>query len=492
MKALRLLTAALIAALSLWAVPCTVLADAYYQLTPSTYTWDGTAGNRLLPETIRQYQFDYGDSGAVTFDLPWNFRFYGQNYTTITADTNGNIWLGTAIPSLLPNSFALASTGSPVISVWNNDLSSYYDGGVFIERKTTGTDRVVVHWRTETFADAGFGRSNEFEAVLFADGTIRFDYAAFNPYASGDSGSGISRGNGTNYLPLNGYGVITTLGQRSFTYAPDLTPPALMVVPPPPVFNIDSTTLSGTVEPGATVVVTRYGERKVWDWLRFRWRTVFGPIQTLIADTRTSGAWSCPVGALAVGGNFFTVAATDLSGNRTTIATTVTHFHVAPIANFSATPASGGMTYFTDLSQYATSWLWDFGDGTTSTVQNPTHLYLDDGGYTVTLTASNEYGSTQKIDLVNATCVNLPFRIQRTPPLSFATLAEAYAAATAGETIRIFDATLPGGITLNKGIVLDGGYDCSFTSKTGRTTLEGDVSIIGGSVIIKDVIIDKQ
>lgn len=35
----------------------------------------------------------------------------------------------------------------------------------------------------------------------------------------------------------------------------------------------------------------------------------------------------------------------------------------------------------------ATSWLWDFGDGSTSTQQNPSHVYASDGNYIVTLTA---------------------------------------------------------------------------------------------------------
>jgi len=40
---------------------------------------------------------------------------------------------------------------------------------------------------------------------------------------------------------------------------------------------------------------------------------------------------------------------------------------------------------FTNNSQNITSFLWDFGDGTTSTLQNPTHVYNDLGSYTVTL-----------------------------------------------------------------------------------------------------------
>ena len=53
---------------------------------------------------------------------------------------------------------------------------------------------------------------------------------------------------------------------------------------------------------------------------------------------------------------------------------------------------------FTNLSQWAGSYEWNFGDGTTSTLQNPTHTYTSPGTYTVSLTAypANECGSTQQ------------------------------------------------------------------------------------------------
>ncbi|MDD4148632.1 MAG: FISUMP domain-containing protein [Bacteroidales bacterium] len=45
---------------------------------------------------------------------------------------------------------------------------------------------------------------------------------------------------------------------------------------------------------------------------------------------------------------------------------------------------------FTDLSAInANTWHWDFGDGNTSTVQNPTHTYQTEGVFTVSLTAGN-------------------------------------------------------------------------------------------------------
>lgn len=75
---------------------------------------------------------------------------------------------------------------------------------------------------------------------------------------------------------------------------------------------------------------------------------------------------------------------------------------IPPVAEFEATPKSGLaplQVQFTDVSGGgpATSWAWDFGDGNTSTQPNPTHTYTTSGIHTVTLTASNSYGMTQRV-----------------------------------------------------------------------------------------------
>ena len=49
---------------------------------------------------------------------------------------------------------------------------------------------------------------------------------------------------------------------------------------------------------------------------------------------------------------------------------------------------------FTGLTHSAVSWSWDFGDGNTSTEQNPVHVYADGGYYTVILTATDSGGNT--------------------------------------------------------------------------------------------------
>jgi len=83
-----------------------------------------------------------------------------------------------------------------------------------------------------------------------------------------------------------------------------------------------------------------------------------------------------------------------------------------PVANFSSstnTICAGSNVDFTDVSTNTpTSWSWNFGDGNTSTLQNPTNTYLFPGTYTVTLTATNSGGSNLITQSNLITVVALP------------------------------------------------------------------------------------
>lgn len=69
----------------------------------------------------------------------------------------------------------------------------------------------------------------------------------------------------------------------------------------------------------------------------------------------------------------------------------------APVAEFTGTPTTiceGSIVTFSDASsENPTAWAWAFGDGGTSSLQNPTHTYNVAGDYTVVLTAINSNGS---------------------------------------------------------------------------------------------------
>lgn len=75
----------------------------------------------------------------------------------------------------------------------------------------------------------------------------------------------------------------------------------------------------------------------------------------------------------------------------------ITVNYPAPIAGFTADSTSGTAPFvvsFTDSSTGAIdSWAWNFGDGGTSTEQNPTHTYSTPGSYEVTLTVTGPGGS---------------------------------------------------------------------------------------------------
>ncbi len=84
---------------------------------------------------------------------------------------------------------------------------------------------------------------------------------------------------------------------------------------------------------------------------------------------------------------------------------------VPPTANFTASPTSGSAPLtvrFTDTSTgRPTQWPWEFGDGGTSNDRNPAHTHAAPGTYTVSLTASNSFGSDieTKTDYIT---VNVP------------------------------------------------------------------------------------
>ena len=117
-------------------------------------------------------------------------------------------------------------------------------------------------------------------------------------------------------------------------------------------------------------------------------------------DGGTSGGPN-PVHTYASQGAYtVTLTVTNSAGSNTTSLTnyiTVSQVTVAPTAIFKATVTSGYeplTVQFVDASLNSpNTWVWSFGDGGTSTLQNPTHTYTTPGTYSVTLTATNSAGS---------------------------------------------------------------------------------------------------
>ena len=88
-----------------------------------------------------------------------------------------------------------------------------------------------------------------------------------------------------------------------------------------------------------------------------------------------------------------TLVAFNSSGSSTFTRTSYITVSTIPAPGFNFT-STGLAVSFNNTSVNGTSYLWEFGDGTTSTLQNPTHTYANGGTYTVKLTTTNACGST--------------------------------------------------------------------------------------------------
>jgi gliding motility-associated-like protein len=87
-----------------------------------------------------------------------------------------------------------------------------------------------------------------------------------------------------------------------------------------------------------------------------------------------------------------------------------------PVAGFTANPMvttlDNGLINFIDGSSFANSWSYDFGDGNTSNLQNPSNTYTAEGTYTIIQTVSNQFGCT---DTASVTIIVEPVSIVYVP-----------------------------------------------------------------------------
>ena len=97
-----------------------------------------------------------------------------------------------------------------------------------------------------------------------------------------------------------------------------------------------------------------------------------------------------------------TLTVTEPDGDTSTATDTVTVADTVPTAQFTVDFPSGPEPHTIQTSEFSTvyagdaplTYLWNFGDGTTSTEKEPAHTYTQNGSFTVTLTVTDNDGST--------------------------------------------------------------------------------------------------
>ncbi|MDE3068503.1 MAG: S8 family serine peptidase [Verrucomicrobiota bacterium] len=166
-----------------------------------------------------------------------------------------------------------------------------------------------------------------------------------------------------------------------------------------PVADFTANPASGPAPLTVQFTDTSSGSPTSWDW-------TFG-------DGTPDSSMQNPAHTYTNAGNFTaTLTVTGSSGQTSSKSETITVTNApAPVtAGFSANPTSGqaplGVQFNDQSSGPVSSWSWNFGDGSTSTAQNPFHTYNNAGSYTATLTVTGSSGQTssagQTITVTNA------------------------------------------------------------------------------------------
>jgi gliding motility-associated-like protein len=344
---------------------------------PFTYQWLPFGGNAATATGLTSGNYtvvvtdanNCVDSAFVTIPA----------ITALTASTSG-----TAVQCNQPNSGTATVTASggtsPYTYLWSEGSTSAgisnLAGGTYTVTVTdangcTVTETVVINVIPDVFADAGTAQSvcNGDPATLTGSasgGTAPFSYSWSN--GVNQASQTVSPGTTTTYT-------LTVTDANGCTATSNVTVsvtdyPNVTVSPDTDICSGGSTTLSASG--GAT----------------YSWSPADGLSSTNIPNPVASPASTTT----------YTVTVSNAQCSSTgTVTVTVADPVVAAFTADTTQGQSPLTVNFTNNSTGSVSYLWNFGDGNSSTDPNPVHTYVQDGNYTVVLIAVNSLGCTDTI-----------------------------------------------------------------------------------------------
>jgi PKD repeat protein len=350
--------------------------------TGPVYSWIDITATGTYPSGLNNSDDHYVNGIPIGF----LFTFYGLNYTQLSITNNGILCFSGGA-SQAHN----APIGSSVI---DNFVLPYWDDlvtwgasptGIFYETLgTTPNQMFVVEWQNNehyhnspsgiTFEAILYEGSNDilfqYQDVVFGDGNI--DYGASATVGvEGPTGEGLQYSCNQSMSITDNLAILITSSDlppiASFTYAPSQ---------PTDLENVSFIDASFDYD----------GYITAWSW-------DFGD-GTQSLEQNPTHRYS--------GDGTYTVSltVTDDEGVNTTSTLNVTVLNVGPIADFLYTPEHPtilDVIQFTDLSSdldgSIVNWSWDFGDGTFSSLQHPTHQYTQKTSFTVMLQVMDDDGA---------------------------------------------------------------------------------------------------
>jgi PKD repeat protein len=386
---------------------------------PTTWSWDfGDGGKSTDQNPFHTYTKAgiYGVTLRVTNDFGSSTKIKAGYITAGMLPTADFTATPTAGPVPLAVQFTDTSKGSPTSWSWDfgdgttstqqNPAHSYAKTGAYTVtltvKNTYGSDSET----KQAFVNAGAALAAEFTAdsrVGIAPHTVKFtDLSAGDPTSwSWNFGDGVTstEQNPTHvYKVVGTYDVTLTVSNSYGTDTEKKTGAAggtciagatgYIIVGTAPVADFSANPVSGA----APLAVAFKDKSTGATPMTYQWDFGDGATSTAASPTHTYAA----DGVYTV-----TLTVTNVFGSDTATRAQLIQVGKGPLADFMGTPQSGQVPLamaFTDKSAgNPTTWRWDFGDGVTSTEQNPTHTYTRAGTYGVTLRVTNTFGSSTRV-----------------------------------------------------------------------------------------------
>ena len=392
---------------------CMVPIDASFQVVP----FNGGDPND-------EYRNDDGSTGSIP--LPFSFCFYGQTMSSFYINNNGNISFGAPYGTFTSNSFP-DPTFTMIAPFWGDvDTRSgalpTASGVVYYKLTPT---YLIVRWQTVGYYAYHDDLLNDFQLII-TDGSdpilpqgnnVSFCYGDMQ-WTTGDASGGsngfggnpatvgVNRGNGLDYIQIGQFdapgtaydGPFGTVDQVSwldnqtfyFNVCNNGSGNNL-----PPIINSDDVCdtmwicVGDSVDLNAIFLAPEQGQSTSI--------VMSTPGTGLNVVTNTSGnpaTVDADFYGLAsnIGANIITVTGTDNGSPPAATSSAIVVMVVNnPTGAFGTNPPSPSVApatvQFTAITPGAVSWYWDFGDGDTSTLENPVHTFTGDTTYIVSLTA---------------------------------------------------------------------------------------------------------
>ncbi len=375
--------------------------------TNAPTAWSWSFGDSTT-DTVQNPSHTYTAAGTYTVALTatngaGNNTCTKTNYITATTPTTVDYHLAWATPSVQPTSGSLSDTYTEdgVYEVFNANVGNptYYGFTIYSAYNTAYTasqvSKIKIEWKAKSNLT---GKPNAW-LVIFDTNNNQYTTTAVQLNTTNQTLSWETTDVAT-FLRSDGsiWNRICSCTDQAYTISIDQAHVILTLVgggTQPPVADFTATPTNGNAPLSVSFADVSTNTPTSWSW-------TFGDgytstIQNPSHVYNTAGTYTVALTATNAGGS-----------DTNTKTGCISVLPPAPVADFTATPTTGPYPLtvaFTDTStQGPTAWQWTFGDGTTSTAQNPTHTYAL-GTYTVALIAANSGGmdTETKTNYISAT-----------------------------------------------------------------------------------------